>query len=75
MPTYDYQCQDCDHTFEVFASIKQKTAGLEPVCPQCQSHKVQQAFRSVMFIRDSGGGVGPAPAGGCCPGGMGVGCG
>lgn len=72
MPTYDYQCQVCGQTFEVRATITQKTAGLEPECPECHSKTTIQAFRSMMFIR-SGDRAGPMPLGcdpdvgpGCC---------
>ena len=75
MPTYEYRCQDCDHVFEVFATFKQKAAGLQPECPQCHSSRVRQAFGSVMLIRNSSGGIAPLPAGGCCPGGGAGGCG
>ena len=37
MPVYDYQCQVCGNTFEVFATFKQKEAGLQPECPLCHS--------------------------------------
>jgi len=73
MPTYEYQCQDCGHMFEIFATLKQKAAGLQAECPQCHSHRVRQAFGSVMLIRDSNGNIPPASAGGCCGGG-GTGC-
>ena len=33
MPTYDYQCQDCGHTFEVFQSM---TARKLRKCPRCR---------------------------------------
>jgi len=33
MPTYDYQCQDCGYTFEVFQSM---TAGKLRKCPRCR---------------------------------------
>jgi len=75
MPTYDYQCQDCGHVFEVFASFKQKEAGLQPECPECHSDKTQQTFRPVMFIGHSPGGEpastpvsgsGPLCGPGCC---------
>ncbi|RMF87503.1 MAG: zinc ribbon domain-containing protein, partial [Nitrospinota bacterium] len=45
MPTYDYQCQNCGQMFEVFATLQQKQAGLQPECPECHSTKTQQAFR------------------------------
>lgn len=32
MPTYDYRCEDCDHTFEEFQSI---TADAIDTCPVC----------------------------------------
>ena len=32
MPTYDYQCNNCGHEFEVFQSM---TAGVLKKCPQC----------------------------------------
>ena len=32
MPTYDYECESCDHQFEVFQSIKDKP---RKRCPKC----------------------------------------
>jgi putative FmdB family regulatory protein len=73
MPTYDYECRQCGHLFEVRASISEKTAGLDPECPQCHGHETRQAFRSLMFISSSGSGSAPpVPSGGCGPG---CGCG
>lgn len=72
MPMYDYQCQECGHAFAVFATFKQKEAGLEPECPQCHSKETQQNFRSVMFFRRGEGiasmpaGCGPNAGPGCC---------
>jgi len=37
MPTYDYQCQACDHTFEAFQSI---TAKPLKKCPECGKQKL-----------------------------------
>ncbi|HBE44182.1 MAG TPA: zinc ribbon domain-containing protein [Deltaproteobacteria bacterium] len=41
MPTYDYQCTDCNRKFTVVMSIaehdKQKVT-----CPKCKSKKVKQ---------------------------------
>lgn len=72
MPTYDYQCQDCGHVFEVFATFKQKEAGFKPECPECHSPETQQAFRSMMFIRSGDGGAVPMPL--ACGPNMGPGC-
>ena len=65
MPTYDYQCQECGQFFEVFATFKQKEAGLQPVCPICQSEKMQQTFRTLMFIRSDNDGGSLTMASGC----------
>lgn len=37
MPTYDYKCDGCDHTFELFQSITKK-----PIrkCPKCGKRKL-----------------------------------
>lgn len=41
MPTYDYECNACGHTFELFQSIS------EPVkksCPECGKPKLRRLF-------------------------------
>lgn len=39
MPTYDYECKNCDHNWEVFQSIKAK-----PIrkCPECGKLKAKR---------------------------------
>ena len=39
MPTYDYECQACDHRFEKFQSI---TAPSIRKCPECGKLKVRR---------------------------------
>ena len=39
MPTYDYQCDACDHRFELFQSI---TADPIKKCPECGKNKVRR---------------------------------
>ncbi len=39
MPTYDYQCDACDHTFELFQSIK---AATKRKCPECGKLKLRR---------------------------------
>lgn len=39
MPTYDYKCTACDHTWELFQSIK---AEPEKKCPSCGKKKAQR---------------------------------
>ena len=41
MPTYDYSCDACDHTFEIFESI---TAQPQTKCPQCKKKKLRRLF-------------------------------
>jgi putative FmdB family regulatory protein len=41
MPTYEYECTKCGHTFEVMQSIKDKPLSR---CPECKS-----AVRRVIF--------------------------
>lgn len=39
MPTYEYECGKCDHTFEVFQSMTDKPIR---VCPECKGRKVRR---------------------------------
>ena len=32
MPTYEYECKDCGHSFDLFQSMTEKRLGK---CPQC----------------------------------------
>ena len=41
MPTYDYECEACNHTFEEFQGIN------DPIlkkCPECKKNKLQRLF-------------------------------
>jgi putative FmdB family regulatory protein len=39
MPTYDYECQDCGHTFELFQGIN---APVETRCPKCEKETLKR---------------------------------
>jgi putative FmdB family regulatory protein len=41
MPTYDYECDACDHKFELFQSI---VAEAEKKCPKCKKSKLRRLF-------------------------------
>jgi len=41
MPTYDYQCDACDHKFELFQSIKDEP---KKKCPECGKQKLRRLF-------------------------------
>jgi putative FmdB family regulatory protein len=49
MPTYDYSCQKCGHTFQRIEKITEH--GEKKVkCPECKSTRVTQVFGSV-FVK------------------------
>ncbi|MCI0359363.1 MAG: zinc ribbon domain-containing protein [Planctomycetaceae bacterium] len=41
MPTYDYNCDACDHSFEVFESISVQP---QTKCPKCKKKKLRRLF-------------------------------
>ncbi len=41
MPTYDYTCDACGHTFEEFQNI---TAEMLTKCPKCKKKKLRRLF-------------------------------
>ena len=41
MPTYDYECDACGHTFELFQSINAK---VKKKCPECKKMKLRRLF-------------------------------
>ncbi len=53
MPTYDYECDACDHTFELFQSI---TAKHIRKCPECGKLKVKRLIGtgSTIIFKGSG---------------------
>lgn len=53
MPTYDYECDACQHSFELFQGIN------DPVkrkCPECGKNKLRRLFGSgaAIVFRGSG---------------------
>ena len=43
MPTYDYQCDACDHKFELFQGINDP---LKKKCPECKKSKLRRLIGS-----------------------------
>jgi len=72
MPIYDYQCDQCETTFEIQASFHDKELGLEPVCPKCQGKKTHQVLTAGLFITSSS--PGNASSSSCCDPNAGSGC-
>lgn len=65
MATYAYKCSDCDHVFDLKATIKEKEEGKNAkfVCPKCQSKNIKQEFSAANFIKNVF--KGDNKAGGC----------
>ena len=53
MPTYDYQCDACDHTFEEFQSMTEEPL---KVCPKCNKKKLRRLFGTGAAILFKGSG-------------------
>ena len=53
MPLYDYQCNACGELFEIRATIKEKIAGLNLVCPKCGSADARQLLTTAMVLHGS----------------------
>src|SRR5690606_27451043 len=53
MPTYDYECDACGHTFDVFQSINDPK---KKKCPQCGKTKLRRLFGagSAVVFKGSG---------------------
>lgn len=45
MPTYEYQCEKCEHYFTLFTSISNMNQAEEQPCPNCS----ELAVKKVMF--------------------------
>lgn len=53
MPTYDYECGACNHTFEVFQGINDP---VKKKCPECGKNKLNRLFGSGAAIVFKGSG-------------------
>ena len=53
MPTYDYECDACGHTFELFQSM---TAAVKRKCPNCSKNKLQRLIGKGAAVLFKGGG-------------------
>jgi putative FmdB family regulatory protein len=49
MPTYDYVCEDCDHQFELFQSIKARPIRKCPNCGKLTVHRLIGAGAGIIF--------------------------
>ena len=53
MPTYDYQCSECGHEFELF---QQMSASVKRKCPECGKNKLKRLIGTGAGIIFKGGG-------------------
>ena len=53
MPTYEYSCKKCKHTFETFQSIVSKPV---TICPKCHNESVERLISGGVGIIFKGSG-------------------
>ena len=77
MPTYDYRCDACGKTYDVFHKVREVIDDVE--CPSCGSHdhtRLLSAPNVSMSMSVKGGSSGAdscaADGGGCCGGSCGL---
>jgi putative FmdB family regulatory protein len=64
MPIYEYRCEECDESFEVFVRSPSRQA--DPTCPRCGGQKVK---RAISLFGVGGAGKSKTSAASCAPGG------
>ena len=58
MPTYDYSCAKCAHTFESFQKIDERDAPVQQPCPQCGKRGVSRGVSAPVMGVDAAMGSG-----------------
>ena len=49
MPTYDYKCNGCDHSFELFQHITEKPVKKCPACGKLKAQRVIGCGSAIIF--------------------------
>lgn len=49
MPTYEYQCPDCEHLFELFQNFSEKPAKKCPVCGKRRVARIVSGGAGILF--------------------------
>tara|TARA_R100000406_G_scaffold38909_1_gene25893 strand:- start:528 stop:818 length:291 start_codon:yes stop_codon:yes gene_type:complete len=44
MPTYEYECRECNHQFESFQWVDSRLKPTKEACPTCGKKAVKQGF-------------------------------
>jgi putative FmdB family regulatory protein len=74
MPFYAFRCQPCEAVFTIRATMQEKEAGLQPVCPACQATETRPVITAgILLGQVAEGNCRPSPACGCGSG-SGSGC-
>lgn len=47
MPTYEYACRSCDHTFEIVQSFKEDSL---TTCPECERDELRKVYNAAGII-------------------------
>jgi putative FmdB family regulatory protein len=69
--TYEYRCDRCGESYEVRATVAEKSRGLPVARPACGSTEATQVYTSMSVLTRAGGSGSPP---GCCGPGSGAGC-
>lgn len=67
MPIYDYQCNDCGKTYDVFHKVREVEEDV--TCPTCGSVKHTRLISAPSFSMKSQSELPPCGSGSCCNGG------
>jgi putative FmdB family regulatory protein len=49
MTTYPYECQSCEHQFEIQMRMSEYDSKVKPPCPECGSAEVLRVFTAPMI--------------------------
>ncbi len=61
MPIFEYECQDCGETFELF--LQRREPSIAPKCPACGRRNVERLWSAFAQRIDGGGGCASGSAG------------
>lgn len=67
MPIYEYFCDDCQKTFEVF--VRSINTPVTPVCPDCGGQHVQKEATAASAVGVGGASVSASNSASCAPSG------
>lgn len=63
MPIYEFECQDCKHSFSVLTSWRDKG---KTTCPECHSSNLREHFAPFATTSGGGGSISIGGGGGSC---------